>query len=104
MPFPSSIVVGTETWSRETCSDGFVYRVTGIQNPHITIHGASDDKFRDWTSYPVYHVIFGTGDIHEYIRDEVYAFEGGKKSTNKGRNRDDANALAGNFWAAMKYL
>ncbi len=105
MAFPAKISVNGSEWTRESCSDGWVYRVSGIQNPHVTIHGESDD-FEGWLRRGGYHLRFSSaGGLWEYNRGEPDPFctQSGKKTTNKGGGEEpQANQLAKDFWAAMR--
>jgi hypothetical protein len=107
MSWPEKLTVGTETWNRETCSDGYVYRVTGVSQPHVTIHNVTSPTkvdFYEWRrTSAVYHLrYYATGKLWEYERGEPYAFttQSGKKTTNTGGEEPQANELAKAFWKA----
>lgn len=106
MSFPSSLTLNGQTWSRESCSDGWVYRVTGVQNPHVTIHDVADDDFYQWLRTGVYHLRYSSaGGLWEYQRGEPYAFKtkSGKNVTNKtGGEEPQANSLAKDFWSEIR--
>jgi hypothetical protein len=104
MPFPSSVLIGINTYTRESCSDGFVYRVTGITNPHVTIHGVKSDDYWTWLRDGSFHVSYGHGDLYEYRQGDPDPFIGGKKATNKGTYKNDANSLAKKFWDSIRGL
>ncbi len=108
MPWPESLNINGATYTRETCSDGYVYRVSGVDCPHITIHNVTSPAevtFDDWLRYGEYHVRYvSSGRLWEYQRDQPNPFmtPSGRATTNKGPEEPQANALAQAFWAAMQ--
>ena len=73
MAFPQTLTVDGTTWNRESCSDGWVYRVTGINNPHVTIHGVSDDFYWWKSSSGEFHLRYSSaGSLWEFKRGEPY--------------------------------
>jgi hypothetical protein len=106
MAFPTTVNVNGSVWTRESCRDGWVYRVTGVQNPHVTIHDESTD-FYGWLRRGGYHLRYsGASGLWEYNKGEPDPFgtPGGSLTTNKGAEEPQANALAKEFWKAIKAL
>jgi hypothetical protein len=104
MAWPTDIKVNGNTWTRESCNDGFVYRVTGVNNPHVTIHNVTADDFDWWLRQGSFHLRYSSaGKLWEYQRGEPDAFASvsGKKTTNVGAEEPQANQLAKDFWAAI---
>jgi hypothetical protein len=110
MSWPSTLTVGAETWTRENCSDGYVYRVQNVTNPHVTIHGVRGSSatvdFYDWRrTGGLFHLRYiSSGKVWEYQRGEPDPFmtQGGVKTTNKGAEEPQANSLAKSFWGACQ--
>lgn len=107
MSWPDTLDVNGTIYSRETMSDGWVYRVTGVTNPHFSIHGVVGKYswgFDEWKrDSGGFHLRYGaSGRLWEYNRGEPDPFmtQGGGKTTNKGAEEPQANALAKAFWQA----
>lgn len=108
MAWPDKLSINGSTWQREPCSDGFVYRVPNVTNPHVTIHNVTASEFDWWLKNGGFHLRYSSaGSLWEYCRGEPDPFmtQSGQKTTNKrGGEEPQANALAKDFWTAIKSI
>jgi hypothetical protein len=106
MAWPQTVSINGAQWHRESCSDGFVYRVPSIMNPHVTIHNVTADDFEWWLRNGEFHLRYSSaGGLWEYQRGDANPFTStaGRKTTNRGGSEEpQANALAKDFWTAMR--
>lgn len=106
MAFPTTITINGATYTREDCSDGLVYRMSGVNNPHVTIHGVKSADYDAWLRCGGYHLQYTSmGGLWEYNAGapDPFQTQSGKKTTNRtSAEEPQANQLAKDFWAAIQ--